>query len=747
MDKKRPQLSGDELHQLKWLLGGVLTLLAVGTVFYMEIEAWTLMALTSLATLATLARPTLPARVPRIVHTLAFPAIVAVFVADLWFTREVLPAMVRLDMMLLLYRNITYRARRDDLQVIVLGLFLIVVAGVLTVSLVFAAQILVYTACALAFLLAITLTDGAGGGPRGSIETPAWAAHVNWPQLFRRLREVADWRVVGLGGALFVGVVVVSGLLFLAIPRFQLDNGLFLDRFVSKKAKSGFSDTIRIGDVTEIQQDSSVALRVDVSDPAQLPATPYWRMFVLDQYNHGIFSLSPLAKVQALEGERTGVKVVGTATPRRGVQPRWTFYFEPGVSKYLPLLGEFATLEFGDAQNFRKSGELNIIALREEPVTMTAYRVEGFETAGRLRDPKFAQRWRAREQAGQARNLLQIRAATNDRDRMALTRLMQEVLPGAGGAGAAPSLPAAEFAARLGAWLRDRHGYSLQPKIPDGEGDPLVRWAASHESGHCELFAGSFVLLARVAGYPARVVTGFKGGTWNGYSGSFTVRNSDAHAWAEIFDVPTSTWLRADPLALDAGATERSGENEAARVAPTDRSWSARFDSLRVFWYRRIVSFDQRSQLATLKAVKDATENSGRWLRETVALSLGRVRAWLSAPWDVGRFIRLSYTAVLALGLAWWWHALGREWWRSAWRRGGVRRSDPVRREAGRWLAKLARAGSTDAELRQAQAALERVRFGARESWPEPERVFRQARRALRAARRRERSSPNGRGA
>ena len=55
--------------------------------------------------------------------------IVAFFAADIWLKAEVLPAMVRLDMLLLLYRGISYRQRRDDLQIIVLGLFLIVVAA------------------------------------------------------------------------------------------------------------------------------------------------------------------------------------------------------------------------------------------------------------------------------------------------------------------------------------------------------------------------------------------------------------------------------------------------------------------------------------------------------------------------------------------------------------------------------------------------------------------------------------------
>jgi len=238
MEKKRPQLKLDELYQLKWLLGGVLVLLSVWTVFYLEFEAWTLMGLTTVAVTAALARPQWPALVPAWTHRLAFPAVVAFFIGDLWKTGEVLPAIVRLDILLLLYRGTSYRQKRDDLQVIVLGLFLIVVAGVLTVSLVFAAQILVFTACALTFLLVITLVESVEAGlpDRKESGAPGWT-QVEWRRLFRRVREVTDWRVVVLGGVLFAGVVGVSALLFLAIPRFQLENSLFLERFVSKKAR------------------------------------------------------------------------------------------------------------------------------------------------------------------------------------------------------------------------------------------------------------------------------------------------------------------------------------------------------------------------------------------------------------------------------------------------------------------------------------------------------------------------------
>ena len=96
-------------------------------------------------------------------------------------------------------------------------------------------------------------------------------------------------------------------------------------------------------------------------------------------------------------------------------------------------------------------------------------------------------------------------------------------------------------------WLSEIHPYALSSAVPDGDGDNLLRWLESEAAGHCEFFAGSFVMLARAAGYPARIVTGFRGGRWNDFSNSFMVRNSNAHAWTEVFDEESSSWIRFDP--------------------------------------------------------------------------------------------------------------------------------------------------------------------------------------------------------
>lgn len=719
MEKKRPQLNPEELQQLKWLLGGALVLLSVWTVFYMEVEAWTMMVLTTLAVGAAVMRPTLPALVPGWTHRLAFPAIVAFFLGDLYLTAELLPPIVRLDILLLLYRGISYRKRRDDLQIIVLGLFLIVVAGVLTVSLVFAAQILAFTGCALAFLLVITLVEATAESDKGQVASdkiPTWAVQMEIGRLLRRVREVLDWRVVTLGGLLFAGVVAVSALLFMAIPRFQLENSLFLERFMTKKARTGFSDTIRFGDVTDIQQDDSVALTVDVSAPEQVPAQPYWRMVVLDEYRERSFRMSRALRSQAFLRQRTQRVVLGEAPPRKETAVFWTFYLESGVSRYLPLAGPFWELRFMEMQNFQPSPLLELIALRDEPVSMTAYRVENFVISPLVAEAGFAE--------NKTQPPLGLRAA----DQEQLRRYVAEFSGG-------PVLAVEEFSRRARQWLTSKHRYSLQSRLPDGEGDPLVRWMGSAEPGHCELFAGSLVLLARTAGIPARLVTGFKGGTWNAFSNNFTLRNSDAHAWCELYDATAQAWRRVDPTpgASEAGTDETA--EAAVRAQRVDRSWTARLDSLRVFWYRRIVNFDQRTQLETLKALKSTTQESGKRLREALERAVEKVKTWLQGPWDAPRVAAWAGGLALLIGAGW---AARRFRFSIFDFRSGRRRAahELVRAEAGLWLGRL-RGLPVEAALIE---DLQRLRYGATASWAEPSAVFRRARDARRAARRGEAS-------
>lgn len=725
----RPRLTADELLHARWVLGGLLSLVGLTAVLYMDIEAWTLVVLTGGVILAGLLRPAWVARVPGWAHTLAFPVIVACFALDLWLRAEVLPALVRLDLLLLMYRNLGYRRRRDDLQLIVLGLFLVIVAGVLTVSPAFALHILVYTACSLGLLLALTLGEGPEAAEPAGAEAargvPAWVHRSEPVRLVRRLGRVLDWRVAALGAGLFAGLVALSALLFLAIPRFQVENTMFLDRLMARKAKSGFSETIRLGELTEIQQDQAVALSVDVSDQAAVPASPYWRMLVLNEYQDGVFRAGPAFRAAEFGPPRTEARMLGGARPEVGAEVQWTFYLEPGVSRFLPLLGRFENLVFREVQNFRFAQRLALVALRDDPVSMVAYRVTGFETGPVLPDRSFASRWRMLGTQGRRSEDMLVRLGLAEADERAVRQALAEATGGVG-------LPAAEWARRAAEWLRRGHGYALTSALPAGGGDALVRWMNSREPGHCELFAGSLVLLARAAGLPARVVTGFRGGSWNAYSSNFTIRNADAHAWAEVFDEVAGGWLRVDALAAPVGPQGAEVRGEAALAGRVDRSWTARWDSLRVFWYRRIVNFDERSQAQTLRAVKEATAASGRELREWFSAWSGHVREWVAAPWRAGRLLGLGAALVVLVagvgGVLRWGCRIRLPW------RGEKEGAEQDRREAGRWLSRLRRSDPRQPDWETVCRELQRVRFGPRHSWPEPGPLFRRARRLRRSA-------------
>lgn len=721
--KKRPQLNADDLGRLRWGLGAILALLSVMTVFFMEIDAWLLMPAVTFAAIAAVAKPRWPARLPGFVHRLAFPFIALAFVYDITSSGEPLPALIRLDLLLIFYRLVTYRQRRDDLQLVILGLFLVIVAGVITVSLSFAVQLLAFTSCALVMLLAVTLehADGTAPKPPAPGIVPSWAKG-SWRSHFSRLRAATDWRLAALAAGGFGAMVLLSGLLFLAIPRFDIQSSLFIDRLINRVTRSGFSENIKFGEVTSIISDDSLAISVDVADPNAMPRIPYWRMVVLDEYTGEGFKISSAFRRQ-LDSYRTPRgRVNGTESFRRG-EPLWTFYVEAGISRYLPLLGNFYEMSFTEPQTFAISDQLRVVALQRDPPKMFAYRTWIMDTSGAMKDASFALARRDGLPNGEAFLELPDGIASNPR--------LQNILQESGGA-SAPN--ATTFANQIVDWLTEVHPYSLDSAVPAGAGDTLIRWLDSETPGHCEFFAGSFILLARSAGYPARLVTGFRGGSWNEFSGSYAVRNSNAHAWCEIFDDASSSWIRVDPTPGNQALAEQTDDalTGVQLASIRDNSWQARLESLRVFWYRRIVNFDINTQEQMISTTKDFFRRTSQRAIKWADTRAKAFREWVQQPWDITRFRNFAIAAAILGTLIGAWRKHGRKWWFSLRRSRGKVNHDPIRREAGRWLQR----GQKRPDFNwpeDVKLALLRLRFGAPESWTEPLDTFRAAKVALRA--------------
>jgi len=119
--------------------------------------------------------------------------------------------------------------------------------------------------------------------------------------------------------------------------------------------------------------------------------------------------------------------------------------------------------------------------------------------------------------------------------------------------------------------------------------------------GYCEYYASAFVVLMRAAGIPARIVTGYQGGFWQAADEYLLVRQSDAHAWAEVW-LEGQGWTRVDPTAAVSPSRIRDGARSAVSGSGgwLSGEWlyqlRNQYDRLQNLWNRWILGFDARRQ-------------------------------------------------------------------------------------------------------------------------------------------------------
>lgn len=121
------------------------------------------------------------------------------------------------------------------------------------------------------------------------------------------------------------------------------------------------------------------------------------------------------------------------------------------------------------------------------------------------------------------------------------------------------------------------------------------------QEGFCEHYASAFTVMMRMAGIPARVVTGYMGGWFNNIGSYVLVRQSDAHAWSEVW-LEGSGWTRIDPTAAVAPSRVERGAIESLeqRRHALDFEWLRNvrntFDLFQRTWNNWIVAFGSDSQ-------------------------------------------------------------------------------------------------------------------------------------------------------
>jgi len=164
------------------------------------------------------------------------------------------------------------------------------------------------------------------------------------------------------------------------------------------------------------------------------------------------------------------------------------------------------------------------------------------------------------------------------------------------------------------AYLSSKFAYTLSAGTPTIGMDPIEWFLDERKAGHCEYFAAAMTAMCRSVGMDARVIAGYVASEWDEAAQHYIVRESNAHAWAEV-EIGGGYWMTCDPSPQEELAAVQRGEG-------TIGSWLGRFlDDLNYAWNRGVVSFDETRRVSLLGpdlASPLAGSPLVRWLMRTL---------------------------------------------------------------------------------------------------------------------------------
>jgi transglutaminase-like putative cysteine protease len=462
---------------------------------------------------------------------------------------------VTLIVALLALKTLELRARRDAFVVFFLGFFTMLTNFFFSQSLAVAAAMLV----ALLGLLTALVN-----------------AHmpVGRPPLAQAART-AGWMTL-LGAP-------VMAVLFVLFPRFAPLWGIPSDAMTGR---SGLSSQMAVGSMADLVLDESIAFRVRFEGEPPQQSDLYFRGPVLSAFDGREWRplLPPRMARRFPPPQLADPRLAGYGTP-----VRYEVTLEPNNRPWLMTLD--AALQPPQAPGLQAAmtGELQWVTA--QPVTdLLRYRAESY----------------LQFRHGPQRRALVLPEYTElpagfDPRTIALAQRMVRENP----AGDAYAL--VEAALRL---LRTGgYTYTLAPGVY-GQHTADEFWFDRKE-GFCEHIASAFVVLMRAMGVPARIVTGYQGGQPNPVDGYWIVRQSDAHAWTEVW-LPGRGWVRVDPTSVVApgrtGSFQRlvspRGVLATAMETVSPNLWvnlRAGWEAVNNRWNQWILNYTQSRQLNLLR--------------------------------------------------------------------------------------------------------------------------------------------------
>jgi transglutaminase-like putative cysteine protease len=422
---------------------------------------------------------------------------------------------------------------------------------------------------------------------------------------------------LGLAGRALSYAVPLALLLFVFFPRLS---GAFWAIPRGDLALTGLSDTMTPGSIGQLATSYDPAFRVQFSGPVPPPPERYFRGPVLHEFDGQSWRRTPAELRAPLPREHLGIPYHYRMQLEASRQ-RWWFALDTPTRA-----PDARVLLTNDDMLLAVEPLADPVSFEEVSYTHTRI-TQPLDAAARRQDTALPRTGNPRTHALAAS--LRERAGSD-----------------------AALIEAALDHLRTGGFV-----YSLEPERlgPDAIDDFLFRTRI----GFCGHYASAFVVLMRAAGVPSRVVTGYLGGEWIPYGGYYLVRQSDAHAWAEVW-LEGRGWTRVDPTAvvaperlqrgiLDLMPQELPTRARLLHASPWLRELLQRWDAANAWWTNHVVKFDYDAQLGLLEklGIRSPDARALGWAF-MLALCL-----WLAViAWQVGRSIRRAPPDALARAYA-----------------------------------------------------------------------------------------------
>ncbi len=400
------------------------------------------------------------------------------------------------------------------------------------------------------------------------------------------IQESPDKKVgdhIKLAGSMLLQCLPLMIIIYLFFPRLP---PLWAVSLPTDQATTGISDQMAPGDIASLSQSDATAFRVAFNGARPDQNQLYWRGLVLSYFDGRTWTqfasalpVDELKQVLRVNRPDTGLHkdVLEYEVIYEKTRQNWLFTLPSVVNWEGDAVPGFdyrlmAKQALNAPAAFTVFSDLELP--RDNPLTPALRRLTlGLPQGQNLRAQAMAVKWRERVQSDKA------------------------------------------YANRLMSYFRTQpFFYTLRPPVT-GTDDTIDQFMFESRRGFCSHYAGSFVYMMRAAGIPARVVIGYQGGEWNEQGDFLTVREYDAHAWAEIW-LDGEGWVRFDPTAMVApqrveqnlqAAVEGEGSFlEESTFSPVRISWldglRQKWDAVQYGWRRWVLGYDTQTQSRWLES-------------------------------------------------------------------------------------------------------------------------------------------------